>query len=29
MIVKQESNSQHWYDKNCKPAYTIMGNNGK
>ena len=29
MIVKQESNSQHWYDKNGKPAYTIIGKNGK
>ena len=29
MIVKQESNSQHWYDKEGKPAYTIMGKNGK
>lgn len=29
MLVKNESNSQHWYDKNGKPAYTIMGKNGK
>ena len=29
MLVKNESNSQHWYDKNGKPAYTIIGKNGK
>jgi hypothetical protein len=29
MIVKNESNSQHWYDKNGKPCYTIIGKNGK
>jgi hypothetical protein len=29
MLVKNESNSQHWYDKDGKPAYTIMGKNGK
>jgi hypothetical protein len=29
MLVKNESNSQHWYDQNGKPAYTIIGKNGK
>jgi len=29
MLVKNESNSQHWYDQNGKPAYTIRGKNGK
>jgi hypothetical protein len=29
MIVKNESNSQHWYDKDGKPCYTIIGKNGK
>jgi hypothetical protein len=29
MLVKNESNSQHWYDLNGKPAYTIIGKNGK
>ena len=29
MIVKNESSSQHWYDENGKPRYTIIGKNGK
>ena len=29
MLVKNESNSQHWYDLNGKPAYTTIGKNGK
>jgi hypothetical protein len=29
MIVKNESSSQHWYDSEGNPRYTIIGKNGK
>jgi hypothetical protein len=29
LLVKNESNSQHWYDKDGTPRYTIIGKNGK